>query len=249
MNKLEELKEKIKNSKISEVKKRRIISALVALSLLFSLSGCNKDKDDKDQIIATYSMMECLDMVSSLTLLDEYLVKNNFQELNEQYVEARKNEDLNSISKLLPNIYNLILEGTVIDYLAKEGKINSVDDVKNIKLAFYNDKKLSCDVEYVTENSFEAPGNINYVKPGTEILRIEFSDSVKNDYRSVNDLNNISLEKADEKYFASLKNVFNKGGKTIYNKFTLKNDEDKFRCLDNSAETTEKETTKVLTKK
>lgn len=249
MNKLDELKEKIKNSKMSKVKKQRIISALVALSLLFSLASCSKNKDDKDQIIAKYSMMECLDMVDTLTLLDEYLEKNNFQELNEQYVEARKNEDLNSISKLLPNIYNLILEGTVIDYLAKEGKINSVDDVKNIKLAFYNDKKLSCDVEYVTENSFEAPGNINYVKSGTETLRIEFSDSVKNDYRSVNDPNNISLEKADEEYFASLKNVFNKGVKTINNKFALENDEDKFRCLDSSAETTEKETTKVLTKK
>lgn len=226
--------EKIKNSRLSEVKKQELISILLTFALISTLSGCS-DKKIEPNISSNYSITEYLDNVSSLTMLDEYLYKNGFTKLNDKYIEARKSENLNEIKSTLQEIYDLILKGIIIDDLINKGTIKTIEVINRIEIIPYKDNKvLDCNIEYMSKKEKTLPGNIKLTDKEKEHLKFEIKGKAKDDWEKINNVNDFSISTADEAYEECIKYIFNSGNVDLNKgKFTVYADEAKENLWNN----------------
>lgn len=197
MKKMEDLIKRVKKSKISDNKKKRLLSVVLAFTMLFSLSSC--EKKDSTNISSNHSIEECLDIVDSLTYLDDYLYKNGFNELNEKYIKARKEENLNEIRNILPEMYNLFLKGMIVDSLIKNGTINVVEDTNAISIASYdNDASLYCTIEYKENNEKLLAGNIKVKDSNNKTLMLKITKEAEKNWHKINNNSGFDLKEADE---------------------------------------------------
>ena len=97
MNKLNNLILKVKNSKLSNENKKRLLAGIMAGVMLLSSSGCSME-DNID--FSNITIKECIELVSDLTNLDEFLENTNFYDDNYWYmyneIDARRNGEIPS---------------------------------------------------------------------------------------------------------------------------------------------------------
>ena len=129
MDKLKKIVLKVRNSKLSKENKKRVLAGIMASVMLISSSGCSMKKNID---FSGMTIEECIDLVGEHTNLDEFLENTNFYDLNEEYTKAKKDEDIKKIAEILPKLYDLVLEGTIVDALIESGKLNDVKQVKSI---------------------------------------------------------------------------------------------------------------------
>lgn len=214
--------------KKSNQNKKRAMSAVMAFSLLLSLAGCsNSSKDYYNFIPSDASVEDCIDAVSKLTYLDEYLDKTNFKKLNDEYIKARKEKDINNINKWLYKLYELILQGNVLDSLISKGLIKSVDDVLNISIVKYeNDKYLYCVVKYISDDLKTLDGNIDLFDSSVHNIKLKLNANIESDYNNMNE-DDMSLSKSDEIYKKCINDLFKTGLISKNSIFSYSDDEAK----------------------
>lgn len=232
MNEFRNLILKVKESKLSDKNKRRILAGIMASVMLLSSSGCNiKDNIDFSNI----TIEKCIDLVSSLTNLDEFLEETNFYELNSSYIKAREEDDVKKISGILPKLYNLMLEGTIVDALIERGKINSIKQIKDIEIAKYEDEKIYCNIKYTNGEDKKMTGNISIGASVCKNLKLELDKNILNIWNDINDRASLSLIKADYGYRRCMELTTQKGDFTNnFNLFYLNKNSEKINALKNN---------------
>ena len=234
MNKLNNLALRVKNSKLSEKNKKRVLAGIMASIMLLSSSGCSM----KDNInFSNVTMEECIELVKEFTNLDEFLGNTNFYELNEEYVKARKNEDIRKIAEILPKLYDLILEGTIVDTLIENGELNNISQIKNIEIVEYENDKTYCNIKYVDRKESKTIGKIALGADVCKNLKIEINKNICNMRNDINNKDNLSLVKADYGYRRCMECVSEKGKLTgtKLGEFYLKQDSKKADTINNRA--------------
>lgn len=234
MNKLNNLVLKVKNSKLSNENKKRVLAGIMAGVMLLSSSGCSME-DNID--FSNITIKECIELVSDLTNLDEFLENTNFYDLNEEYIKARKDEDIKKIAETLPKLYDLVLEGTIVDTLIENGKLDNINQVKNIEIVTYEDDKTYCNIKYVDRKESKTIGKIALGADVCKNLKIEINKNICNMRNDINNKDNLSLVKADYGYRRCMECVSEKGKftGTKLGEFYLKQDSKKADTINNRA--------------
>ena len=234
MNKLNNLVLKVKNSKLSNENKKRVLAGIMAGVMLLSSSGCSM-KDNID--FSNITIKECIELVSDLTNLDEFLENTNFYDLNEEYIKARKDEDIKKIAETLPKLYDLVLKGTIVDTLIENGKLDNINQVKNIEIVTYEDDKTYCNIKYVDRKESKTIGKIALGADVCKNLKIEINKNICNMRNDINNKDNLSLVKADYGYRRCMECVSEKGKftGTKLGEFYLKQDSKKADTINNRA--------------
>ncbi len=234
MKKLNNLVLRVKNSKLSNENKKRVLAGIMAGVMLLSSSGCSME-DNID--FSNITIKECIELVRNLTNLDEFLENTNFYDINEEYIKARKAEDIKKISETLPKLYDLVLEGTIVDTLIENGKLDNINQVKNIEIVTYEDDKTYCNIKYVDRKESKTIGKITLGADVCKNLKIEINKNICNMRNDINNKDNLSLVKADYGYRRCMECVSGKGNftGTKLGEFYLKQDSKKVETINNRA--------------
>lgn len=209
MNKLNNLILKVKNSKLSDENKKRVLAGIMVSVMLISSSGCSMKKNID---FSGMTIEECIDLVGEFTNLDEFLENTNFYDLNEEYIKARKGEDIKKIAEILPKLYDLVLEGTIVDALIGRGKLNDVKQVKSIEIInCEEDDKTYCNIKYVDRKEAETLEKITLGADVCKNIKIEINKNICNMRNDINNKDNLSLVKADYGYRGCMECVSEKG--------------------------------------
>lgn len=235
MNKLNNLVLKVKNSKLSNENKKRVLAGIMASVMLISSSSCSMKKniDFSDMTIE-----ECIELVGELTNLDEFLENTNFYDLNEEYIKARKDEDVKKIAEILPKLYDLVLEGTIVDALIESDKLNDINQVKNIEIVNYEeDDKTYCNIKYVDIKENKIIGKIALGADVCKNLKIEINENICNIRNDINNKDNLNLVKIDYGYRRCMECVSEKGKfvGTKFKAFYLMQDSEKANIINNNS--------------
>lgn len=234
MDKLKKIVLKVRNSKLSKENKKRVLAGIMASVMLISSSGCSMKKNID---FSGMTIEECIDLVGEHTNLDEFLENTNFYDLNEEYTKAKKDEDIKKIAEILPKLYDLVLEGTIVDALIESGKLNDVKQVKSIEIINYEeDDKTYCNIKYVDRKEDETLGKITLGADVCKNIKIELNENICNVRNDINNKDNLSLFKIDYGYRRCMECVSEKGKiiGTRFKMFYLMQDSEKTDIINNN---------------